>query len=460
MLGSRELDEEEFYEDGWKELPVILLEDILVLLNPKQRHYASQVCRPWYEIFYSPRVWETFVLLERTLTRRRFNLYKGYQRELCPRKTQLCFMRVGCFFKRIVVTPISDYYNLYEFLRVLAAYLEYYSDFPMPLLHTFRFTFACESRGVNGVAVIGTGGNILDKVKYLLGTMQQMRHLAVNQLLLDVEEVPGLLAAAARHCTESLLSLELLNCSKIPLPICEVTQFVQLVKLKLSPQHLSEEVILLLGGTQLRQLHIVQDAYTCPCDPVPGEAWKLFKEMAPHKRVFLEIEGLTKTPLMLQPHAPVRGVIFRTPYHRLQPELTTWLVEYYGKYLEYVVQEALPRNHGSRKFHERADASFLRLVRECPKLHTLVIRERISLATLLLLAKEGKKLRWFIVRKNALIKKCEWPRAKNWTPDFHRWLRTHGRNYDLAFDQVPRILGYKWKPYVDRTFKHVRLHIE
>lgn len=74
-------------------------------------------------------------------------------------------MRVGCFFKRIVVTPISDYYNLYEFLRVLAAYLEYYSDFPMPLLHTFRFTFACESRGVNGVAVIGTGGNILDKVK-------------------------------------------------------------------------------------------------------------------------------------------------------------------------------------------------------------------------------------------------------------------------------------------------------
>ena len=74
-------------------------------------------------------------------------------------------MRVGCFFKRIVVTPISDYYNLYEFLRVLAAYLAYYADFPMPLLHTFRFTFACESRGMNGVVIIGTGGNILDKVK-------------------------------------------------------------------------------------------------------------------------------------------------------------------------------------------------------------------------------------------------------------------------------------------------------
>ncbi|PVD35792.1 hypothetical protein C0Q70_02756 [Pomacea canaliculata] len=60
-------------------------------------------------------------------------------------------MRVGCFFKRIVVTPISDYYNLYEFLRVLAAFLAFYNDFPMPLLHTFRFTFACENRGMTGV---------------------------------------------------------------------------------------------------------------------------------------------------------------------------------------------------------------------------------------------------------------------------------------------------------------------
>ena len=83
-------DDDDYYEDeGWKDLPVILLEDIFVLLTPKQRHLASMVCRPWYEIFYSPRVWETFILFETTLTRRRFNAYKGYQRELCPGKTQV-----------------------------------------------------------------------------------------------------------------------------------------------------------------------------------------------------------------------------------------------------------------------------------------------------------------------------------------------------------------------------------
>lgn len=451
-----EYDEEED-DEGWAELPAILLDDIFVMLTPKQRHQASMVCRPWYEIFYSPRVWETFVLLERTLTRRRFNLYKGYQRELCPRKTQVCLMRVGCFFKRIVVTPISDFYNLYEFLRVLASFLGFYTDFPMPLLHTFRFTFACESRGMTGVVIHGTGGKILDELKLLLGNMQSLRHLALNELLLDVLEVPGLLEAAAKQSGDSLHSLELLNCSKVPLAMPEVTQFSQLVKLTLSPQHLSEEVVLLLGGTQLLQLHLLQDAYTCSCEPVSSDAWKLFKEMAPNKRVFLEIQGLTKTPILLQPSAPVRGVVFRTPYHRLTPDLATWLEEYYSKYLEYFVQESLPRAHGSRKFHERADASFLRLIRTCLRLHTLVIRERISLSTLLLIASEGRALRRFIVRENALIKKCEWPRAREWSQEYYRWLKKTSHNYQLAFEEMPVVLKQRWKPSPDRAFKHLRL---
>lgn len=82
-------EEEEEDLDSWAYLPVILIEDIFTLLTPKERHQASMVCRQWYELFYSPRVWETFILLERTLTKKRFNLYKGYQRELCPSKTQV-----------------------------------------------------------------------------------------------------------------------------------------------------------------------------------------------------------------------------------------------------------------------------------------------------------------------------------------------------------------------------------
>lgn len=89
VAGNKAKEEPEIEEDGWAYLPMILLEDVFTLLSPKERHQASQVCRQWYDLFYSPRVWETFILLERTLTKKRFNLYKGYQRELCPGKTQV-----------------------------------------------------------------------------------------------------------------------------------------------------------------------------------------------------------------------------------------------------------------------------------------------------------------------------------------------------------------------------------
>ncbi|KAL8616012.1 hypothetical protein ACOMHN_014974 [Nucella lapillus] len=445
--------------EGWRALPAILLEDIFAMLTPKQRHQASMVCRPWYDIFYSPRVWHSFVLWERTLTKRRFNLYKGYQRELCPRKTQVCLMRVGCYIRHITVTAISDYYNLYEFLRVLSSFLTFHPTFPMPLLTSFHFTFACESRGVNGTAIIGTGGNILSKLKDLVCSMQGLKHLTLNQLLLEIEEVQGLLAAAACSSAETLQCLELLNCSKVPVPMCEVSQFPHLLTLTVSPQHLSEEMVLLLGGTQLLQLHVLQDAYTCACGPVSPGAWKLFRDMAPEKRVFLEVQGRTKTPLLIQPHAPVRGVVIRTPYHQLTAELLLSLLEHYTKSLEYFVQEGLPRTHGSRKFPDRADERLMRLVQGCPRLHTLVIRERLSLATMLLLGKEGGTLRSLTLRKNALLKKCEWPQARAWTDDFYRRLRTHGRDYDLAFSQMPVLLKRPWKPTVDKVFKHLKVHL-
>ena len=121
-------------------------------------------------------------------------------------------MRVGCFFKRIVVTPISDYYNLYEFLRVLAAFLAYYADFPMPLLHTFRFTFACESRGMNGVVIIGTGGNILDKVK--------VRHA----LVLPALPAASCLTVFPSVCLSVCLSICLPACLPTCLPACLSTR--------------------------------------------------------------------------------------------------------------------------------------------------------------------------------------------------------------------------------------------
>ncbi|RUS85133.1 hypothetical protein EGW08_007097 [Elysia chlorotica] len=457
-------DEDEEAEDqlsSWANLPMILMEDVLTLLTPKERHLASQVCRQWYDLFYSPRVWETFILLERTLTKKRFNLYKGYQRELCPGKTQICFRRVGSFFKRIVVTPITDYFNLYEFLRILASFLQSREDQgepAMPLLHTFDFTFACATRADGGVIIHGTGGQILEMIKELLTRMKDsLRHLKLNQLLLESSEVPSLFNALVHCFCDCLHSLEMLNVTKVPLPLEELASFRNLIKLVMSPQNLNDESILMLSGINLLQLHLLQDPYTCVCDPVSSEAWKLAREVAPWLRVYLEVAGNTKAQLLIQPRAPVHGIFLRSSHGSLTHGLIMAVVENYGQTLRYFVQERLPRTHGPRGFEHRCDSALLFLVRRCPRLHTLVIRERISTATLLLLATEGKGLKTLLVRHNALIKKCDWPQRGEFPVEFYKWLKRSSLDYQMCTDEISATLRRRWRPMSDRQFMHLKI---
>lgn len=77
--------------------------------------------------------------------------------------------------------------------------------------------------------------------------------------------------------------------------------------------------------------------------------------------------------------------------------------------LEVYCHTGLPRFSRPRGFVHRPDAAYLSLATECPYLHTLMIRERVSSSTVLLLAFTAKNLRYFYVRKNAIILKSDWP---------------------------------------------------
>ena len=56
-----------------------------------------------------------------------------------------------------------------------------------------------------------------------------------------------------------------------------------------------------------------------------------------------------------------------------------------------------------------------------------MIRECISSATVLLLAYTGKNLRYFHVRRNAIILRCDWPKSPDWTREFYDWLQRSSR---------------------------------
>lgn len=438
-------------ESSWEDLPDILLEDIFVLLEPRHRHEASQACIRWYETFYAPRVWEHFTLKGNFLKKRRYYAHKGYQRETCPRKTQICLHQVGYLFKKITITPIHDFQHVYEFIRILRAYLGYFDEFPMPLLRTFHFTFTCETRGITGVILHGTGGKMMEELRHLLRNMKLLKDLKLNNLMLDDAEVEGLFEAIAYNCSDTLETMEILNFTKDPYPILDITLFNNIHTLRTSPQHLDDEVIIILASSSVSNLHIIQGRYTCNTDSVSDDAWRLVKQMAPYFRVTLEVRGHTKTPLILQPHAPVNRIVYDSPNLKFPHETAVWIVHYYHDTLEYFAQKRLPRTHGPRTFHDRGDAAFLMLARSCPKLHTLIISERISTATAILIAKSKPSLEKFIVRQNGLLKRCDGPKSDNSFSNAET-IRI-SRSYETTSEEISKTFGKRWVPMSDKNFK-------
>ena len=127
----------------------------------------------------------------------------------------------------------------------------------------------------------------------------------------------------------------------------------------------------------------------------------------------------------------MKSLVYNTPYSRANQYSINLAIELYKTDLEVYCHQGLPRFSRSKSFHERPDSSYLYLIRQCPYIHTLVgyltltisvplhhyhhiiqmIRERISSSTVLLLAYTGKNLRYFYIRRNAILLKCDWPKS-------------------------------------------------
>ena len=129
---------------------------------------------------------------------------------------------------------------------------------------------------------------------------------------------------------------------------------------------------------------------------------------------------------------------------------------YFHWFLQVYAHFDLPRYYGHRSFGSRCDESLVSLVRTCPKLHTLIIRDKISTATLIIIAREGHNLKRLFIRKNALLKRCDWQRTLTWDDNYYWTLRRASHSYEDTFAEVSRCLGFKWLPLSDKEFKHLK----
>ncbi|XP_064081402.1 uncharacterized protein LOC135197996 [Macrobrachium nipponense] len=400
---KKEEDEANKVYSHWNLLPDLLLEKVFQYLSLSQRYIASMVCRRWYEAFSFPRVWYTFVLHDELLTKRKFNICSGWQKLLDHIRTSHFVGLKGKNIRTLIFPPMNNLFNLYEFLNI-THYINHRNPGTLDNVHTLRFTFACQVVERREEHVFGTGGQILAMFKKVLGDLINLRTLELRDLLLDGCEGLPLLDEVCIVCCETLRCLVLVNLTRQAHTLLHPGAFVNLQTLVISPQNIGEDLLELIGTSQVRNLYIVQNKYTEHGKSLSYKAWKKCRMNNNRLRVHLCTEGNFKKEIIWQERAPVKSIVYDSPYAR-------------------------------------------------------VVREKISTSTVLLLAFTAKNLHYFYVRRNAVILKADWPKNPEWSLEFYTWLCKGSRSYDILEEEVSQILGYKWQMLTDKQFKMLKLDL-
>jgi F-box protein 39 len=454
----------------WSDLPDLLLEEIFARLSIKDRYYASLVCQNWYRAFYLKRVWENFLVEDDTLCRRKFNYYSGWQYVLDHMRTQNCFTRVGCYIKGLEFTPTHNFNNMYQFMTLLTFNIQQSrrpdceSEYCEVGKHitSLKYIFPCNMamRETDDVKLFGTGGQLLKTLKCLLFELDKLKSLRLIDLMLERYEAKHLLDEVLESCNLVLKELCLVNITNTHCPIMHAGLFFNLNVLIISPQNLDDDVLQLLASTKLKHLHIFQNSYS-PTTPAAcsAKAWKALRKENPKIQVHLRIESSTNADMTFQPSAPVFSVTYRTPKSRITSERVIQIVDMYKFTLTTFGHELLPKYICPRAFDNRIDSLLVLMARQCPNLTSLTVREKASTSTLLLLAKSAINLRFFNVRRNAIVQKCDWPKNPDWTDEFYEWLRSSSRSYESTEREISQILGYNWNMLSDKSFKKIKIHL-
>ncbi|KAK7872795.1 hypothetical protein R5R35_011919 [Gryllus longicercus] len=451
----------------WHILPDLILEEVFSYLSIRERYYASMVCRSWHRAFFLQKVWSTFTMEDNTLTRRKFNYYYGWQHVLDHLRTQMCLITVGRSIRCLVFEPMMNFYNLYEFMNMLSFFAERRDTERLivgPKIRALKFTFPCNMADQEEHArIYGTGGRLLEALKRLMGNLKSLRSLQLIDLMLEPVEAQHLLDEVCSLCCLTLETLVVINTTKLPYQLLHVGVFLNLQVLYISPQNLGEDLLQLLGNTTLRHLHIVQNRYT-PAEvgllrSLSARAWRQCRNSNPYLCVHFSMDGVRNRDVVWQDKAPVRSIVYDSPHVKVATQSILTTVDLYRGDLWVYAHKSLPRFHQPKAFQERVDSLLLLLCRQCPYLHTLMVRERISTSTVLLLAHTARNLRYFYVRRNAVILRCDWPWSPEWSKDFYLWLKAASRSYESTEKEVSQIFRRSWSMLSDEQYKMTDINL-
>uniref|UniRef100_A0A182IL67 Uncharacterized protein n=1 Tax=Anopheles atroparvus TaxID=41427 RepID=A0A182IL67_ANOAO len=444
----------------WSNLPDHILERIFSHLTIKERYYASLTCFGWYRAFYLPHVWSNFLVEDATLGRMKYNYYSGWQPVLDHSRLQCCLLSVGHLIRGLDFRPQVSFNNMFQFMSLISWAMEQNAratGCPREWVGcgsricSLNYIFPCNmalSEDPESVKLFGTGGQLLAALKRLMLCLTALRSLSLVDLILERYEANHLLDEVLESCCLVLRRLCLVNVTTVHCPIMHIGLFLNLQVLIVSPQNIDDDVLMLLADSQVKHLTLLQNRYTPPAlaiSPCSAKAWLVVRRDNPKLRVHLRVESTTNAVILLQPEAPVASMIYQTPKTMITSDQLVAAVDAYKYTLTVYGHEQLLAGvpeapMKGQEYQERPDSLLVLLARSCPGLNTLMIRECISTATVILIAKSSPNLRHLYINRGQVKVGCDWPRNPEWTDEFYQWLQTASRTMEATEREVSRIL--------------------
>lgn len=337
-------------------------------------------------MFYSPYVWNNFVVDDKTLTRTKYNYYSGWQHSIDHARTHTCLSRIGPIIRGISFRPLHSFNNIFQFMTILSWCIDR-SQHPKCELEnkdigkniiSLSYDFPCSMSQCDdreNLKLFGTGGEMLRTLKILMSKLSKLQNLKLTDLVLERFEANRLLDEIAENCHFTLRHLNIVNVTVVHCPILHIGCFFNLQVLEISPQNIDDDVITLIGDSRIVHLHLVQNKHTptaISLSSCTAKAWRTAKRDNPDLKVHMRVESTNCGEFVFQPEAPVHSIVYRTPKTKISPETMLRIIDNYKTTLTSFGHEMLPRFTSSKSFNSRCDSLLVLLARECRQLRRLV----------------------------------------------------------------------------------------
>uniref|UniRef100_T1H6H8 F-box domain-containing protein n=1 Tax=Megaselia scalaris TaxID=36166 RepID=T1H6H8_MEGSC len=271
------------------------------------------VCKHWTDVFYSPYVWNNFIVDDRTLTRTKYNYYSGWQHTIDHARTHTCLSRVG----RNLFRPLHSFNNIFQFMTILSWCIDRSmetenKDIKTSLSYDFPCTMSQYDDREN-LKLFGTGGEMLRTLKILLSKLAKLKTLKLTDLVLERFEANRLLDEIAENCHFTLNHLNIVNVTVVHCPILHIGCFFNLQNIA---PNIDDDVITLIADSKITQLHLVQNKHTptaISLSPCSAKAWRIVKRDNPNLKVHLRVESANCGEFVFQPEAPIYSILYRAP---------------------------------------------------------------------------------------------------------------------------------------------------